>query len=107
MTVYNVTKTFDKGFVNAIKAYLNVGKIDIRYSDIHNDVNIFIYDTTYPASVKNKKELCLKRVKQYINEFKNDNEFTKCPTIISKDFHEKRKERLQLKALDTITKTLY
>ena len=63
MTVYNVTKTFDKGFVNALKVYLNCSKLDIRYSDWLNDINIFIYDTDTTV-ITNKKELCLKRVKQ-------------------------------------------
>lgn len=56
MTVYNVTKTFNKGFVNALKAYLNCSKLDIRYSDWLNDVNIFIYDTC-TVVMKNKKRI--------------------------------------------------
>ena len=106
MTVYNVTKTFDKGFVNALKAYLNCSKLDIRYSDWLNDVQIFIYDT-YTVSMKQKKELCLKRVRQYIKEFKNDKDFRTCPNIDHEGFTNKHNDRLKLKALDTISKTIY
>lgn len=80
MTVYNVTKTFNKGFVNALKAYLNCSKLEIRYSIWLNDVNIFIYNERVRV-IKNKKELCLKRIKQYIQQFKNDKDFEACPTI--------------------------
>ena len=80
MTVYNVTKTFDKGFINALKAYLNCNKLEIRYSDWLNDVNIFIYDTS-TIVMKNKKRLCLKRIKQYIQQFENDKNFEGCPII--------------------------
>lgn len=54
MTVYNVAKTFDKGFVNALKVYLNSNKLEIRYSDWLNDVNIFTYDTSTTV-MENKK----------------------------------------------------
>ena len=80
MTVYNVTKTFDKGFVSALKAYLNSNKLEIRYSDWLNDINIFTYDKSTTV-MENKKELCLKRVKQYIQQFKNDKDFSTCPMI--------------------------
>lgn len=85
MTVYNITKTFDKGFINAFKAYLNCSKLEIRYSDWLNDINIFTYnsDTTV---IKNKKELCLKRIKQYIHQFNNDKDFKTCPKIDSDGF---------------------
>lgn len=80
MAVYNVTKTFNKEFVNALKLYLNCSKLDIRYSDWLNDVNIFIYNSS-TIVMKNKKELCLKRIKQYIQQFKNDRNFKGCPMI--------------------------
>lgn len=55
MIVYNVTKTFDKGFVNALKAYLNCGKLEIRYSDWLNDINIFTYHSDTVVIKKIKK----------------------------------------------------
>lgn len=85
MTVYNVTKTFNKGFVNALKAYLNCSKLEIRYSDWLNEVNIYIYNERVRV-IKNKKELCLKRIKQYIQQFENDKDFEACPTIDSNGF---------------------
>lgn len=88
MTVYNVTKTFNKGFVNALKAYLNCDKLDIRYSDWLNDVNIFIYDTCTEV-MRNKKELCLKQVKRYVQQFKNDKDFKTCPAIDHNGFRNK------------------
>lgn len=54
MTIYNVTKTFDKGFVNALKVYLNSNKLDIRYSDWLNDINIFTYNKSTTV-MENKK----------------------------------------------------
>ena len=83
MTIYNVTKTFDKGFINALKAYLNCSKLEVRYSDWLNDINIYTYNSN-TIVIKNKKELCLKRIKQYIQQFKNDKYFETCP-IISHD----------------------
>lgn len=80
MTVYNITKTFNKGFVNALKAYLNCSKLEIRYSDWLNDINVFTCNSNTNA-IKNKKELCLKRIKQYIQQFKNDKDFETYPTI--------------------------
>ena len=80
MTVYNVTKTFNKGFVNALKAYLDCSKLEIRYSDWLNDINIFTYNSDTDL-IKNKKELCLKRIKQYIRQFENDKGFEGCPII--------------------------
>ena len=96
MTVYNVTKTFDKGFVNALKAYLNCSKLDIRYSDWLNDINIFIYDTDTTV-IKNKKELCLKRVKQYVQQFQTDKDFETCPKIDSNGFENKHNIRNAIK----------
>ena len=80
MTVYNVTKTFDKGFISALKVYLNSNKLEIRYSDWLNDVNIFTYDTSTTV-MENKKRVCLKRIKQYTQQFQNDKNFTTCPMI--------------------------
>jgi hypothetical protein len=88
MTVYNVTKTFNKGFVNALKIYLNCSKLDIRYSDWLNDINIFTYNTDTTV-IKSKKELCLKRIKKYIYQFKNDKDFETCPKIDSDRFKNK------------------
>lgn len=56
MTVYNVTKTFNKGFVNALKVYLNCSKLEIRYSDWLNDINIFTYNSD-TIVIKNKKRI--------------------------------------------------
>lgn len=80
MTVYNVTKTFGKGFINALKVYLNSNKLEIRYSDWLNDISIFTYDT-FTTVMEDKKRLCLKRVKQYVQQFQNDKDFTTCPII--------------------------
>ena len=80
MTVYNVTKTFEKAFISTLKVYLNCSKLEIRYSDWLNDINIFTYNLE-TVVIKNKKELCLKRIKQYIQQFDNDKNFETCPTI--------------------------
>lgn len=96
MTVYNVTKTFNKGFVNTLKAYFNCSKLEIRYSDWLNDINIFTYNSDTIA-IKNKKELCLKRIKQYIQQFKNDKDFETCPTIDHNGFISKHNIRNTVK----------
>ena len=44
MTVYNITKVIDKTLLNSIKAFLNIDKVTILYTDFGNKFGVKITD---------------------------------------------------------------
>lgn len=40
MTVYNITKVIDKALLNSIKAFLNVDKVTVLYTDLGNKFGV-------------------------------------------------------------------
>lgn len=46
MTVYNITKVIDKTLLNSIKAFLNVDKVTVLYTDWGNKFGVRVSDNT-------------------------------------------------------------
>ena len=46
MTVYNITKVIDKTLLNSIKAFLNVDKVTVLYTDWGNKFGVRVMDNT-------------------------------------------------------------
>lgn len=74
--IYNVTKLFTKYNINSIKAFLNVSKVQIFYSDTLNDFNLKIKE---PHS-ESKKRLVLGVVRRLMNTIPIT-QLTSCPKI--------------------------
>ena len=46
MTVYNITKVIDKTLLNSIKAFLNVDKVTVLYTDWGNKFGVRVMNNT-------------------------------------------------------------
>ena len=46
MTVYNITKVIDKTLLNSIKAFLNVDKVTVLYTDWGNKFGVRVTENT-------------------------------------------------------------
>ena len=81
MTVYNVTKLIDFKTIKAIKQYLNVDKLTLRYSDWLNDFELYTKET---YDQKKKKRCIEYLIKKYdLMNYKIDT-LTKYPIISKK-----------------------
>ena len=50
MTVYNITKVIDKTLLNSIKAFLNVDKVTVLYTDWGNKFGVRVSGKLHNAS---------------------------------------------------------
>ena len=76
MTVYNITKTIDKGIIKGIKKYLNIEKVVILYTDWGNEFGVRAGKGT------DKKRLSI--VSQMLwDKLKSEpiTKFTECPKV--------------------------
>ena len=72
MTVYNITKVIDKTLLNSIKAFLNVDKVTVLYTDWGNKFGVRVMNNTNrdKANIINKllwNQLSLEPITMFTN----------------------------------------
>ena len=79
MTVYNITKVIDKTLLNSIKAFLNVDKVTVLYTDFGNSFGVKVLDKFH-----NVRKDRLETISKVLwNKFSLEpiRTFTDCPKI--------------------------
>ena len=76
MTVYNITKVIDKTLLNSIKAFLNVDKVTVLYTDWGNKFGVRVMDNTN----KDKANIISKLLWNKLS-LEPITKFTNCPKV--------------------------
>lgn len=76
MTVYNITKVIDKALLNSIKAFLNVDKVTVLYTDWGNEFGVRTINNTDKAKANIVSKLLWNKL-----SLEPITIFTNCPEV--------------------------